>query len=107
MYETGKDNVYINDRKGFIKYALKNGYDVIPCYLFNEHQLFNTYSPSLIKKLFFILNNKFKIPLKFYTSKYLNIVLPNDDTKLLTVIGKKISMPKIIKPTKEEINKYH
>lgn len=51
--------------------------------------------------------NKFKIPLKFFWSKYLNPFLPNDDTKLTIVIGKGIQLPKVFKPTKDEINKYH
>lgn len=38
---------------------------------------------------------------------YLNIVLPNDDVQLLTVACKKINMAKILKPTKDEVNKYH
>jgi len=68
--------------------------------------LYFTYSQGFIKKLFLIMN-KFKFPLKFFWSKYLNPFLPNDDVKLTIVIGKGIKLPKIFKPTKDEVNKYH
>ena len=33
------DRVYLKDRKGFAKYALQNGYSVVPVYAFGENRL--------------------------------------------------------------------
>lgn len=97
-----EDRVFINNRKGFIKYALQHGYKVYPSYGFNENK---TYFYFTNIKLGLLLN-KIKIPGVIFLSRYLNF-LPNHDVKLITVIGKGIQMPTIENPTKDEINKYH
>ena len=34
--------LYIKSRKGFIKYALQNGYKIHPVFIFNENKIYNT-----------------------------------------------------------------
>jgi 2-acylglycerol O-acyltransferase 2 len=97
-----EDRVYVKDRKGFIKYALKYGYTVHPCYGFNENK---AYYYLTFVKLGLILN-KFKIPAVMFISKFLNI-LPNNDVSIYFVIGKGMKFPLNEKPTKEEIEHYH
>ena len=97
----GKDRVFIKHRKGFVKLALEYGYTVHPCYSFGETKLYYTYSNQTLG----LFLNKFKMPgLMAYTK---NGLLPNDDVKLFTVVGKGIKMPCCPNPTAEMVDKYH
>lgn len=53
-----------------------------------------------------LLLNKLKLPAVIFGTKYL-IVYPNPHTKIYTVIGKKIELPKIEHPTNEDVEHYH
>ena len=97
----GKDRVFIKHRKGFIKLALEYGYTIYPCYTFGESLLYYTYSNE---KLGLFLN-KFKMPGVIPYTK--TGVLPIDDVRLITVIGKGIKIPIIPNPTQEHVNQYH
>jgi len=97
-----KDRVFINSRKGFIKYALEYGYKLYPCYTFNENKIYFTVN---ILENFRLFLNKFKLPGTIFYSKYL--VFPETNVNLLTVIGKPLVLPKIHKPSVEDIDKYH
>jgi hypothetical protein len=97
-----KDRVFINSRKGFIKYALDYGYKLYPCYTFNENKIYFTVNLFENFRLFL---NKLKIPGTIFFSKYL--VFPGTNVDLLTVIGKPLVLPKINKPSVEDVEKYH
>ena len=97
----GKDRIFIKHRKGFIKLALEYGYTVYPCYVFGENKLYYTYANETLG----LFLNKFKMPGVIpYTAKG---VIPHDDVRLITVIGKGIKMPIIPNPTQEYVDKYH
>lgn len=98
----GKDRVYIKERKGFIKYALEFGYNVYPCYTFNENKLFFTF--NYFEK-FRLLLNKIKFPGTVFYSKF--GLFPHTNIDLFTVIGKPLKLPLIKNPNKEDIEKYH
>ena len=97
----GKQRVFLNNRKGFIKMTLKYGYMIYPVYTFGETNLHNSLSNE---KLGLVLN-KLKLPGTIPYSK--NLIFPNNDEELVTVIGKGLQMPKIEKPTQDEVDKYH
>ena len=97
-----QDKTFIMKRKGFIKYALVYGYKIRPCYTFNENKLF--YIINGFETIGLILN-KIKFPGCFFYGRY--GILPRNDVDLCTVIGKAIKFPTILKPSKEEIDKYH
>jgi 2-acylglycerol O-acyltransferase 2 len=97
-----KDRVFINSRKGFIKYALQNGYTLYPSYTFNENKIYNTI--NCFEK-FRLWLNKLKLPGALFYGRF--FFLPKQDIELITVIGKGFELPVITSPTKEEINKYH
>lgn len=40
---TSKENrVFVKERKGFIKYAIRYGYKVFPVFTFGENKMYNT-----------------------------------------------------------------
>lgn len=97
-----RDRVFIQNRKGFVKYALEYGYKMYPCYTFNENKAYYTYNGF---EKFRLWLNKYKIPAAIFIGKYW--IFPNDDLKFYTVVGKGIECPKIDHPTKEQIDEYH
>jgi hypothetical protein len=97
-----RERVYIKNRKGFVKFALKYGYSIYPCYTFGENNLFRTFTPF---EKFRLMLNKIKIPGTFFISKYL--CLPSNEVDLFTVVGRPIELPKIEKPTSEDVERYH
>lgn len=97
----GKDRIYLKNRKGFIKLAMRHGYHIYPVYTFGETNML--YSLSNEKLGLFL--NKIKLPGIIPYSK--NLILPNNNENLLTVIGKKIEVPQNDKPSQEMIDKFH
>ena len=97
-----KDRVFLKNRKGFIKYALRYGYKVYPCYNFNENKLYYTFNG--FETIMYYLN-KFKIPGCFFVGKF--FFFPRTDIDICTVIGKPLELPVIANPSKDEVDKYH
>ncbi len=77
--------VYIENRKGFVKYALRHGYKIFPCYSFGEKNLYNVYTPP--KNIGFFLNH-FKIPAVAAFGSF--IIYPFRDAPMNIVVGKRI-----------------
>jgi hypothetical protein len=61
-----KNKVYLKNRKGFIKYALKYGYTVYPAFTFGENKVYWVFEPFEKLRLFM---NKFKTPAVFCLTK--------------------------------------
>lgn len=89
-----KDKVYISQRKGFIKYALRYGYNVHPVYIFGENKIFKTLEAFEEFRLFL---NKMKLVGMFFWSRL--GFFPEYRVKINTVVGKPIQMPLIKSPT--------
>ena len=94
--------VFLKNRKGFIKYALKFNYKVHPVFVFNENKCYKT-SDFLLS--FRVWLNSFKLPSAIFYSKY--GIIPNPYLNIVIVIGKPIILPYIPKPKKEEVTFYH
>ena len=97
-----QDKVFIKMRKGFIKYGLKYGYNLYPCYSFNENRIFSCFTGFEAFRLWW---NRFKIPGVVFWGKY--GLLPRRDLKLFTVVGERIELPRLEVVTKEDVEKYH
>ena len=102
LYRNGRHRVFIKQRKGFVKYALQNGYKLVPTYTFGEERTYWAFS-WLSKKLKFL--NKYKIPTVFFIGKYL--LAPNDNVSLITVVGSPLQLPRIEEPTDADVDEWH
>lgn len=98
------DQVFIKERKGFIKYALMFGYRVHPVYSFGENRLYYMIKNYYLRKIGLFLN-KFKLPGVFFFGRYL--IFPRIDIDVCACIGKAIQFPKIENPSQDDIDSYH
>ena len=101
---TGEDRVFIKRRKGFVKFALRFGYNIQPVYSFGESDTFLVW-PHL-ERLRLKLN-LLKIPgVIFFGNTYFP-PFPRSRARLVTVIGDPIPIPHISEPSKIDVDKYH
>lgn len=101
LTQYGKQRVFLKNRKGFIKMALKHGYKVYPVYTIGETNMLY----SLRNEKLGLILNKIKLPGTLPYSR--NVFLANNNEELITIIGKKIDLPKKDNPTQEDIDYYH
>lgn len=85
-----------------MKYALQNGYKLVPVYTFGEERTYYAFS-WLMEKLKFL--NRFKIPAVVFIGKY--IFAPNDNITCITVVGAPLQLPKIEKPSEADVDEWH
>ncbi|KAL4497059.1 hypothetical protein ABPG72_002215 [Tetrahymena utriculariae] len=97
-----KDKVFIKNRKGFIKFALRYGYNVHPVYIFGENKMFEYFEKF---EEFRLLMNKVKLVGLIFWSRL--GLLPEPRLKVNTVVGKAIKLPQIAEPTAQDVDKYH
>lgn len=99
----GADRVYIKHRQGFIKYALQQGYAIVPCYTFGESDTYATFSGLLGPRLWLAKNN---IPAVAFWGHWLCPLLPLP-VDVITYLGEPLQLPKITEPTRAEVSTWH
>ena len=101
----GHERIWIKQRKGFIKYALQNGYTLLIGYTYGESDSYRTLDWGVKTRLWIL--KKFKAPCFFAWGTWWCPLLPRSEVPLETVIGNPIRLPKIDNPSNEEIDKWH
>lgn len=96
-----EERLYIKNRKGFIKLALREGVDVVPVYLFGNTSCLTVWKNAFLASL----SRKLQMSLTYFWGKWL-LPIPRDE-KLLYVRGKPLGLPHIKDPTEEDLNKWH
>merc|ERR1712130_780087 len=104
-----KERIYIKARKGFVKYALQMGYDLVPIYHFGETQLYDILWPwntDWMVKLRLKFAQKTQIALGIGIGCRFAWNLPKRGQKCITAYGDRVELPKIESPTSEDVEKY-
>ena len=108
-FQYGKDIAFIKEKKGFIKYALKYGYNVYPAYTFGECNTYKTFNIFGTGKLMKFMS-KMHIPSTLFYGEC-GLIFPlmpfKKNVGIHTIITNPIKCPKIENPTINDINKYH
>ncbi|KAI6237595.1 Acyltransferase [Aphelenchoides besseyi] len=106
-------NLYLRNRKGFVRVALQNGASLIPCFSFGENEIFNQVANEKGTRLR-ELQTKFKqwmgfSPVIFHGRGLFNkwFGLVPYRRRLMTVVGSPINLDQIDDPTQEQIDKVH
>ena len=112
LLRRGHNVVYVRNRKGFLKYCLHYGYELVPVYYFGECATFrnllgDTSEGSLLAKLKKWLNAR-DIPTVFPVGPHWFCpFLPYRDIGLHAVFGSNTRCDKVENPTEQQIDEYH
>lgn len=99
------DRAYIKKRTGFVKLCLQHGYSMVPVYCFGEKDTFWNLQGFWSLRL---LMNSFGIPAIFIWGSSLLPLLPKRSKNgMYIVAGKRIEVPKIENPSREEVKLWH
>ncbi|CAG2110992.1 unnamed protein product, partial [Medioppia subpectinata] len=97
-------NLYLKNRKGFVKIALTTGTSLVPVLTFGENEIYDQIvfpSESRFRRFQEWLLNRY-----YYTLPVLKSYLPNRHP-VITVVGKPISVAKVENPSSQQINELH
>lgn len=98
LTDNNQNNLYLQQRKGFIKYAIQFGYPLYFTYTFGENKLVPVITWFKSFRLFL---NKLKIP-GVIALPYFNI-----NQKLVTVVSKRIVLPHDPNPSDKMVEQHH
>jgi len=95
-----KDITIVTTHKGFIRFALKHGVNLVPVFSFGETQIFDPFFPAAQKLFFRYLG----IPLPLFFGKFLQI--PRS-CNITVVVGKPVKVNKNEHFTEEDVDRIH
>ncbi|XP_018568263.1 2-acylglycerol O-acyltransferase 1-like isoform X2 [Anoplophora glabripennis] len=101
--------IVLRRRKGFVKLALRNGARLVPVFSFGQNDLFDQLDGPRLRRFQEALRKWIVIapiiPIGRGFFQYSFGLIPRRHP--VVTVGKPIEMPKIEKPTQEDIDKYH
>ena len=104
--ELGQERLFLLNRKGFIKYALRHGYSVTPVYCFGENDLYWNARMAMPFRLW-LSSGVIQLPGVIPWGNSLLPWLPRSVSQYKVVVGSAIKLPHITKPTDDQVTQYH
>jgi len=102
--EPSKEVLVLKNRKGFVRLAITNGTDLVPCYCFGVTDLYAQF--QYMKDFRSWLLKKTRIGFTFGWGRSFYNILPKK-RPLLIVVGKPIEVKKCSDPSEEQIDEIH
>lgn len=99
----GTERVFLKSRAGFVKYALRHGYDLVPCYTVGDSDMFA--NPQGAWRFRWFLND-LSIPAVIPFGFPLLPLLPKR-VPVKLAIGEPLEIPRIEEPTAQDVKKHH
>lgn len=106
IHEHGQENVFVNQRAGFVKYALEQGYTLVIAYTFGENDQYHSANWLRPLNLWLVRHFGFVLPC-FWGRSWFPILPCGCKGGLNTVFGGMVQLPKIDNPTAEDVGKWH
>eukprot|EP01090_Pellita_catalonica_P007977 TRINITY_DN18600_c0_g1_i1.p1 TRINITY_DN18600_c0_g1~~TRINITY_DN18600_c0_g1_i1.p1 ORF type:complete len:320 (-),score=36.46 TRINITY_DN18600_c0_g1_i1:103-1062(-) len=103
LSDKNEERIFIKKRKGFIKFALQTGLDLIPVYQFGNTQILDRLSSKV--GLFTWLSRKFRASILIVLGRWY-LPIPRK-MPITSVYGEPIPVAKISSPSQEDIDKLH
>lgn len=103
LHSSSMDRIYIKKRSGFIAYALRYGYSVTPVYSFGEKSTYWNVQGAWPFRMWL---NSFNLPAILPFGHWLCPILPKD-VPVHVVVGQPLQLPKIAKPSRDDVNLHH
>jgi len=101
MFEGGKDKevVFLEARKGFVRFAIQHGLDLVPVYGFGENRTFHRY--EFWKAARQLTARKLKVALQLYSGRW-GTLLPYN-VPINVVVGEPVRVAMNPAPTDDEV----
>mmetsp|Transcript_22506 Transcript_22506/g.35563 ORF Transcript_22506/g.35563 Transcript_22506/m.35563 type:complete len:310 (+) Transcript_22506:34-963(+) len=96
-----REELHLNDRKGFIKLAMVTGSEVVPVYFIGNTSGLRVLRSAALSRVSRALGASVT-----WTWGLLGLPVPRPD-KMVSVRGRPLGIPKIDNPTQEDIDKWH
>lgn len=103
LYVKDTHRVFLSRRKGFINYALRHGYTIIPSYVFGEEQTYWTLNGATRLRLWL---NQFHIPSVLFFGTWWCGFCPRR-VPLTLVLGPGLSVTRVPEPTPAQVEALH
>jgi len=100
----GHERVFLKHRKGFVKYALRYGYDLVPVYTIGEADLMANAQGGWGWRFWL---NGLGIPAVLPFGFPLFPLFPRRGVELVTAVGPPVKMPRIAQPSDEDVSEHH
>lgn len=97
-----EERLYLQKRKGFVKFALQSGTDIVPLYLFGNSSVLSVLSTGTLASI----SRKIQASVTYFWGQW-GMPFPRSGHKCMSVLGRPLGMPKIEEPTQEDIDKWH
>lgn len=104
LTSTTNDRVFIKKRYGFVRLCLKYGVAIRPVYVFGEGKLFSNIQGLWRARLAL---NRFGLPTILVWGRWFLPLMPKKGVGLHIVVGKTLVVPRIEKPSKEDVEFWH
>jgi 2-acylglycerol O-acyltransferase 2 len=105
MTQTGFERLFLLDRLGFVKYAMRYGYSLTPVYAYGENDLYTTVNVASSLRDWLA---RYKIPIVlFYGDAKLPILPRRNESGLTLVVGERVSVKHVAQPTLQELRRAH
>jgi len=102
FYSSPKEEVvFLKERKGFIKLALRSGADVVPVYMFGNTTVLSVLAWGPLESL----SRTLGMSVTFFWGRF-GLPVPKP-VHMTYVRGRPLGMPQIENPTSEDIEKWH
>eukprot|EP00927_Polykrikos_kofoidii_P059328 TRINITY_DN54508_c0_g1_i1.p1 TRINITY_DN54508_c0_g1~~TRINITY_DN54508_c0_g1_i1.p1 ORF type:complete len:497 (-),score=55.78 TRINITY_DN54508_c0_g1_i1:111-1601(-) len=106
----GKERLFLQRRKGFVKYALQHGYSLTPVYAFGENDVYGNAQMGMSWRLRLnegVLGCPQGLPTVLPFGWRWLPLLPRPNAPLRVVIGPPLRLPHIKNPSREEVEVWH
>ena len=107
---SGRERLYLQSRKGFVKYALQYGYNLTPIYAFGETDAFRNLQGGMSWRLRL---NKGMFGMSQGLPTVLPIgwdwfpIVPDPAVRMRIVVGAPLKLPHIQNPTSDDVERWH
>ena len=106
LNDDSSDVVFLKSRKGFVKYAIRHGYDITPVYCFGESQLYSNKLRLGDRVRNFLA--EWKLPVVLPLGSSCCNLMPRKLSKgVVIAFGSPLSVTKNLHPSREQIDSVH
>lgn len=105
LTQNGFERLFLEDRKGFVKYAMRYGYSLTPVYAYGENELYRCVG---VASRFRMWLAQWKIPIVvFYGDNRIPLLPIQNERGLRIVVGREVFVDTVLNPSSDALHEAH